>query len=129
MVVAAWRTPAVPSSDPAASADPGAVAANQLQYFEMGGSRALVAGEWKAVSKHTAGADYDTEYAEDWEMEDVNLRTPSGEPVRITNSDDVDAPRMMNTAAAAVTAIGSSPARYRSGCRICSVERGGSANS
>jgi arylsulfatase len=40
-------------------------ATNQLQYFEMGGSRALVAGEWKAVCKHTAGADYDSE---PWEL-------------------------------------------------------------
>jgi arylsulfatase len=31
----------------------------------MGGSRALVAGEWKAVCKHTAGADFDTE---PWEL-------------------------------------------------------------
>ncbi len=40
-------------------------ASNQLQYFEMGGSRALVAGEWKAVCKHVAGSDYDTE---PWEL-------------------------------------------------------------
>ncbi len=38
---------------------------NTLQYFEMAGSRALVAGEWKAVCKHQAGADYDTE---PWEL-------------------------------------------------------------
>nr|WP_289010091.1 arylsulfatase [uncultured Candidatus Microthrix sp.] len=42
-----------------------APATNTLQYFEMGGSRALVAGEWKAVCKHTPGADYD---AEAWEL-------------------------------------------------------------
>ena len=46
-------------------ADPDAPPSNTLQYFEMGGSRALVAGEWKAVQKHTAGADYDTET---WEL-------------------------------------------------------------
>ncbi len=40
-------------------------ATNTLQYFEMGGSRALVAGEWKAVQKHTPRADYD---AETWEL-------------------------------------------------------------
>jgi len=45
--------------------DAAAPASNELQYFEMGGSRALVAGEWKAVCKHTAGADYDTE---PWEL-------------------------------------------------------------
>ncbi len=50
-------------------ADPDAPATNTLQYFEMAGSRALVAeldGErWKAVCKHTQGADYDTE---PWEL-------------------------------------------------------------
>ncbi len=50
-------------------ADPSAPATNTLQYFEMGGSRALVAGDreslWKAVCKHTQGADYDTET---WEL-------------------------------------------------------------
>jgi arylsulfatase len=46
-------------------ADPAAPATNTLQYFEMGGSRALVAGEWKAVQKHTPRADYATET---WEL-------------------------------------------------------------
>jgi arylsulfatase len=46
-------------------ADADAPATNTLQYFEMGGSRALVAGEWKAVCKHDKGADYDTE---PWEL-------------------------------------------------------------
>jgi arylsulfatase len=46
-------------------ADPAAPATNTLQYFEMAGSRALVAGEWKAVCKHTQGADYDIE---PWEL-------------------------------------------------------------
>jgi arylsulfatase len=36
-----------------------------VQYFEMAGSRALVAGDWKAVCKHVPGADYDTE---PWEL-------------------------------------------------------------
>jgi arylsulfatase A-like enzyme len=45
--------------------DPKASATNTLQYFEMSGSRALVAGEWKAVCKHTQGDDYDTER---WEL-------------------------------------------------------------
>ena len=45
--------------------EPNAPATNTLQYFEMSGSRALVAGEWKAVCKHTQGADYDTET---WEL-------------------------------------------------------------
>ncbi|HSM67873.1 MAG TPA: sulfatase-like hydrolase/transferase, partial [Ilumatobacteraceae bacterium] len=50
-------------------ADPDHPATNTLQYFEMGGSRALVADDgdvtWKAVCKHTQGADYD---AEPWEL-------------------------------------------------------------
>lgn len=49
--------------------DVGAAATNTLQYFEMSGSRALVAEQdgvwWKAVCKHVPGADYDTE---PWEL-------------------------------------------------------------
>ena len=45
--------------------DAAAPATNEVQYFEMAGSRALVAGEWKAVCKHQVGADYDTE---PWEL-------------------------------------------------------------
>ncbi len=50
-------------------ADHSAPATNTLQYFEMAGSRAIVVGDgeawWKAVCKHTQGADYDTER---WEL-------------------------------------------------------------
>jgi len=57
-----------PSFAPAL-ADSSAPASNTLQYFEMGGSRALVVGDggdlWKAVCKHDKGADYDTEQ---WEL-------------------------------------------------------------
>jgi arylsulfatase A-like enzyme len=49
-------------------ADPDAPATNTLQYFEMAGSRAIVAGQWKAVCKHVQGADYDTE---PWELYDL----------------------------------------------------------
>ncbi len=59
------QLPVTGHSFAAAIDDPAAAVTNELQYFEMGGSRALVAGEWKAVSKHTAGADYDTE---PWEL-------------------------------------------------------------
>jgi arylsulfatase A-like enzyme len=45
--------------------DAAAPATNTLQYFEMGGSRALVSGEWKAVCKHIPGGDFDTE---PWEL-------------------------------------------------------------
>ena len=45
--------------------DPDRASANAVQYFEMGGSRALVAGEWKAVCKHDPGADFETE---PWEL-------------------------------------------------------------
>ena len=45
--------------------DPNAPAANTVQYFEMIGSRAIVAGEWKAVCKHLPGTDFQTEQ---WEL-------------------------------------------------------------
>jgi arylsulfatase A-like enzyme len=52
-----------------ALADPSAPSSNTLQYFEMSGSRALVAEQdgvrWKAVCKHDKDADYDTE---PWEL-------------------------------------------------------------
>jgi hypothetical protein len=48
--------------------DPDAPATNTLQYFEMLGSRALVSGTWKAVQKHTARANYETET---WELYDL----------------------------------------------------------
>ena len=47
-----------------------AEATNTVQYFEMAGSRALVAGEWKAVCKHVPGADYDSE---PWELYHIAL--------------------------------------------------------
>ncbi|MGF1599075.1 MAG: arylsulfatase [Acidimicrobiales bacterium] len=58
--------------------DPEAPAANTLQYFEMAGSRALVAEldsaggrqSWKAVCKHAQGADYDTEPWELYRLDD-----------------------------------------------------------
>jgi arylsulfatase len=63
--------------------DPDAPATNQLQYFEMSGSRALVAGEWKAVCRHARGADYETEpwelyhLATDWsECTDLAAKDP-----------------------------------------------------
>ncbi|MDQ3106469.1 MAG: sulfatase-like hydrolase/transferase, partial [Actinomycetota bacterium] len=45
--------------------NPAAVSRNTVQYFEMAGSRALIAGEWKAVCRHERGADFDTE---PWEL-------------------------------------------------------------
>ena len=45
--------------------DATAPATNTLQYFENGGSRAIVHGEWKAVCRHEHGADFDTEQ---WEL-------------------------------------------------------------
>ena len=59
------QLPVTGHSFAAAFDDATAPATNQMQYFENGGSRALVAGEWKAVCKHTVGADYDTE---PWEL-------------------------------------------------------------
>jgi len=62
------QMPVTGHSFAAALADPDASATNTVQYFEMAGSRALVAGEWKAVCRHTAGADYDVEDAGGWEL-------------------------------------------------------------
>lgn len=63
------QLPVTGPSFAAALADASAPASNTLQYFEMAGSRALVAGDgddlWKAVCKHDKGADYDTE---PWEL-------------------------------------------------------------
>ena len=54
-------------------ADPDVPATNTLQYFENGGSRALVAllegVWWKAVVRHTPGDDFDTE---PWELFDLS---------------------------------------------------------
>jgi arylsulfatase len=59
------QMPVTGDSFASAIADADAPATNQVQYFEMAGSRALVAGDWKAVCKHEHGADYDTEQ---WEL-------------------------------------------------------------
>jgi arylsulfatase A-like enzyme len=59
------QLPVTGHSFASAIADPAAPATNTVQYFEMAGSRALVAGEWKAVCKHQQHADYDTE---PWEL-------------------------------------------------------------
>ncbi|MCH2616138.1 MAG: arylsulfatase [Acidimicrobiales bacterium] len=45
--------------------DPKGISNNKVQYFENSGSRALIAGEWKAVCRHQTGADYETEQ---WEL-------------------------------------------------------------
>ena len=45
-------------------------ATNTLQYFEMSGSRALVAGSWKAVCRHIVGDDFDIEQ---WELYDLSV--------------------------------------------------------
>jgi len=53
--------------------DAGAPATNTLQYFENGGSRAVIAeldgAWWKAVTKHNAGDDFDTE---PWELYELS---------------------------------------------------------
>ncbi|WP_421845677.1 arylsulfatase [Mycobacterium sp.] len=59
------QLPVTGHSFAAAVGDPDAASANTVQYFEMMGSRAIVAGEWKAVCKHIPGADFDTEQ---WEL-------------------------------------------------------------
>lgn len=62
------QLPVTGSSFAAMFADADAPTVNTCQYFENGGSRALVAHGWKAVCKHTPGADYDTEQ---WELYDL----------------------------------------------------------
>lgn len=47
---------------------------------------------WRNIDAQGQEAGF-IEYARDWEMDDVRVRTPGGEPVKITNSDDVEAPR------------------------------------
>lgn len=55
-------------------ADADAPATTTVQYFEMSGSRALVAYQdaswWKAVMRHEKGTDYDTEQ---WELYDLGV--------------------------------------------------------
>jgi arylsulfatase A-like enzyme len=54
-------------------ADPEAPASNRLQYFEMAGSRALVAERdgrwWKAVTRHIRGTPFDEDR---WELYDLS---------------------------------------------------------
>ncbi len=59
---------------------PKAPAINTLQYFEQSGSRALIAGEWKAVCKHEIEADFDTEA---WEL--YNLADDMSECVNLAD--------------------------------------------
>jgi arylsulfatase len=59
------QRPVTGRSFTAVLADPAAPATNTVQYFEMAGSRALVAGDWKAVCRHERGADFHTE---PWEL-------------------------------------------------------------
>ena len=42
---------------------------NKVQYFEMAGSRAIIAEGWKAVTRHIQGTDYDDE---PWELYDLS---------------------------------------------------------
>ncbi len=49
----------------AAITDANAPATNRIQYFENGGSLAVVVDEWKAVLKHQAGVNYEDEK---WEL-------------------------------------------------------------
>jgi arylsulfatase len=51
-------------------ADADAASRNTVQYFENGGSRAIVAEGWKAVCKHTPGTDFETE---PWELYDLRV--------------------------------------------------------
>ncbi len=68
-------------------ADADAPPSNTLQYFEMAGSRALVAGDWKAVCKHTAGADFDTE---PWELYNLSVDASECNDLAGTNADKLE---------------------------------------
>ena len=46
-------------------ADPAASGRKQVQYFEMGGHRAIYHDGWKAVTRHTAGRSFDDDV---WEL-------------------------------------------------------------
>ena len=77
------QLPVTGCSFAAALHDPDAPTANPVQYFENAGSRAIIADGWKAVTKHVAGADYDTEpwelhhlAADPSETEDLAAREP-----------------------------------------------------
>jgi arylsulfatase len=59
------QMPVTGHSFAAVLSDPSAPATNTVQYFENAGSLALIAGEWKAVLKHTPGTDWATE---PWEL-------------------------------------------------------------
>ena len=50
--------------------DANAPATNTVQYFENGGSLAVVVGEWKAVLKHMAGQPYSNEK---WELYHLSI--------------------------------------------------------
>lgn len=66
------QLPITGNSFAALLADADAPAATSVQYFEMSGSRALVAQQddtwWKAVVRHRQGDDFDTEQ---WELYDI----------------------------------------------------------
>ena len=72
-------------------ADPDAPPANTVQYFEMTGSRALVANQngrvWKAVCRHIAGADYDTE---SWELYDLGADASECNDVAASHADKLE---------------------------------------
>jgi arylsulfatase A-like enzyme len=62
--------------------DPNAPATNTCQYVEQNGSRAIIAGDWKAVCKHAPGADYETEA---WEL--YHLATDRSECVDLADQE------------------------------------------
>jgi arylsulfatase len=59
------QMPATGHSFKSAIADAKAPATNRIQYFENGGSLAVVVDEWKAVLKHQPGVNYEDEK---WEL-------------------------------------------------------------
>lgn len=67
--------------------NPSAPATNTVQYFENAGSLAVVAGEWKAVLKHTPGVDYGTEK---WELYHLASDRSECNDLAATNQEKLD---------------------------------------
>ena len=80
------QLPVTGRSFAAVLADPAAPPTNTVQLFENAGSRAIVADGWKAVCKHQAGADYD---AEQWELYDLDA-----DPSETDDRAEVEADRL-----------------------------------
>lgn len=95
-------------------ADPAAPTANRVQYFENGGSLAIVADGWKAVLKHTQGADW---AAEAWEL--YHLEADRSEYANLATDRSEKLAEMLEAATEAATeAAPRWPVNSRHRCRL-----------